>query len=440
MSMGTIPYCGVFSLGAAAAVNCAVQAVRHGMPHLRLVTLRVLEEMMGVFQGSLTGSVGHLGKNLVRDVSIVQNLLNLYHIKINAPLITFDGKNGNETIGAIRNFQLKMFGAADGRVDVNGRSFKKLLQIANETPLRNPKTYAMSVKPFHKVTIGEDGRIFVQVNDWLTKYSAAMYGNYISIYEYFRLQDGKFVVIRNKNELRAGETIYHHPTYAKFMGAKNKIPKEVPPPIPKHEQKRITEEAMKADFDPQGKHGTGVISKLLEYVGYGSNVVEIIALVFAAVEAFSTVLSIVLIPVSYVQSFQTFFSNSNNDIQMYSIRAFAYATTAWAYEQPVPSRSSVRDRMVKQDASVGPRLDNAWANTIKLVPDAQAARAFEYFERQRCSTEVKKEAWKAILREIGKNRPQATAEAIMKNMAEKHLDGRTVKESFMRSMDIQYPS
>ena len=103
-------------------------------------------------------------------------------------------------IGAISDFQQKSFGSADGRVDVNGRSFRRLREIYVEPKHIDPtKTYQTGKNNKYRVTVGADGRIFVQPNDWLSKYSAAIYGNYYEIFAFGRLTNGEMRFITNRN-------------------------------------------------------------------------------------------------------------------------------------------------------------------------------------------------------------------------------------------------
>lgn len=65
-----------------------------------------------------------------------------------------------------------------------------------------------------RVTVGEDGTIVVQPGDWLSKYSAAMYqGDTTRVREFGRLEGGVMKPITSVDSIRAGETIYHVPTY-----------------------------------------------------------------------------------------------------------------------------------------------------------------------------------------------------------------------------------
>jgi len=73
------------------------------------------------------------------------------------------------------------------------------------------KTYQNG--PF-KVSIAEDGAIKVKQGDWLSKYSAAIYNDFIHFYEYGRKRrDGRIEIISNFSSIYAGEIIYHIPTF-----------------------------------------------------------------------------------------------------------------------------------------------------------------------------------------------------------------------------------
>lgn len=76
---------------------------------------------------SLSGTVGHGGRNAPADVKIVQQLLNRHRMQGVRHLIV-DGITGPATIGAIRHFQSEKVGMRnpDGRVDPGGRTIRAL--------------------------------------------------------------------------------------------------------------------------------------------------------------------------------------------------------------------------------------------------------------------------------------------------------------------------
>ena len=78
----------------------------------------------------ISGSVGQGGANYQQDVRTVQVLLNKNAMKMPGFVrLTEDGLIGPKTIAAITQFQRSVvgFGNADGRVDVNGKTWNTLL-------------------------------------------------------------------------------------------------------------------------------------------------------------------------------------------------------------------------------------------------------------------------------------------------------------------------
>jgi len=80
---------------------------------------------------TISKSVGRSGINLPSDVKIIQIFLN----KISSPTETtplkVDGKIGEKTLSRIEAFQKKnvFMAKPDGRIDPNGKTFNKLLQV-----------------------------------------------------------------------------------------------------------------------------------------------------------------------------------------------------------------------------------------------------------------------------------------------------------------------
>ncbi|MFV8430946.1 N-acetylmuramidase domain-containing protein [Vibrio owensii] len=90
----------------------------------------------------ISGSVGLGGKNVDGDIRTVQRSINqlLGSLK-GVKELKVDGKLGSrpensKTVGAIKAFQKKLVGMArpDGRIDVNGRSHRKLNDYLKRTP------------------------------------------------------------------------------------------------------------------------------------------------------------------------------------------------------------------------------------------------------------------------------------------------------------------
>jgi peptidoglycan hydrolase-like protein with peptidoglycan-binding domain len=103
-----------------------------------------------VMPRTISGSVGRLGKNLSPDVKIVQELLNNVPADSGGPLplLAVDGIAGPKTNSAIQKFQQRQIGfsGADGRVDPNGPTLKKLNEF-DTSPAPIPPAPVPTVPP-----------------------------------------------------------------------------------------------------------------------------------------------------------------------------------------------------------------------------------------------------------------------------------------------------
>lgn len=99
---------------------------------------------------TLSGSVGHGGKNFPDDVRLVQTLLN-EHLPIPARPVQVNGRVDQHLIGVITHYQRQTVGMArpDGRIDPGGRTFQALTGVAPHTqhPSTSPKPPSPSPKP-----------------------------------------------------------------------------------------------------------------------------------------------------------------------------------------------------------------------------------------------------------------------------------------------------
>ena len=85
-------------------------------------------------------SVGNNGMNTIADVITVQNLLNRRISSLKPHLsLKIDGDCGPITIGMIIEFQRRVmnYSKPDGRIDPNGNTFLKLIELA--TPIEGMK-------------------------------------------------------------------------------------------------------------------------------------------------------------------------------------------------------------------------------------------------------------------------------------------------------------
>lgn len=82
---------------------------------------------------SISASVGFGGVNRANDVKTIQTVLNMIPVLFGGPLakLVIDGLCGPKTNGAIRGFQQKQFGFADGRVDPGQQTIQKIIDLLN---------------------------------------------------------------------------------------------------------------------------------------------------------------------------------------------------------------------------------------------------------------------------------------------------------------------
>ncbi len=100
------------------------------------------------FMDKIISSVGRDGTNRSADVKIVQKLLNTQKISgVTIPL-KVDGKIGSKTTARIEKFQKEILKIVrpDGRVDPNGKTFKKLSASTNKLDTKTGTNFTFSQK------------------------------------------------------------------------------------------------------------------------------------------------------------------------------------------------------------------------------------------------------------------------------------------------------
>ena len=80
---------------------------------------------------TIKASVGRDGVNRYDDVVLIQHLLNQYDIPDELVPLKVDGQSGRKTEQRIEAFQRHLIGMSnpDGRVDVDGRTFRRLIEV-----------------------------------------------------------------------------------------------------------------------------------------------------------------------------------------------------------------------------------------------------------------------------------------------------------------------
>jgi hypothetical protein len=397
-------------------------------------------------QHTISAAVGNGGRNTYMDVITIQFLLNSARARTGQGPIGLDGKIGNETIGAISDFQRKSFGAADGRIDVGGRSFRRLVAIYEEPALVNPKTYIAGKDGRYKVVIGQDGRLFVQPGDWLSKYSAAVNGNFFHIYDFGRMVNGTPLPIGKIDLIRAGEVLWHFPTYFAYMGAKNKVPPPPPVPIPDAEKKRITEESVKGEFKLKGDYGIKILDKIGDKLQWVGPIVDVVSYVVPFLEKAGTTLGFVGLIMDQYGYHKAFAEAHDVDLRIYGLRGVAYATTAWAFGDPIPSRSpTIRQNQIAQYGGSTARiqkLDQVWREGADSAIKTQERNAMEN-SGTKATRDEKLNVWKAAIMATGDGNRANVCKLQMQALGERFLKDASfsVKRVWDHNLtSVLYPS
>jgi hypothetical protein len=292
---------------------------------------------------TIRGPVGQCTGNDRMDVWNVQVLLVKVRTAKGEPPIGIDGRVGPETIGAIKSFQKQQFGWAnpDGRVDPQGNTLKHLNlltdQSGNERHLLEPVTTFKQGR--WEVKVGADGEIIVKPGDWLSKYSAAVNGNFYTIEPYMRrTDDGQFIRIRDPNLITAGESLYHIPTLVKLIEKSNMPAVELPTPTPlsDSEKKKLSEQFIASEFNLQGDN-VKVLADGLQVLEVGDaalTVAEVAGLVAegTVLAGLATAAALGAAFGGIVAGVISFINVSQTGEKMTGMRAVAYASVAWAFE------------------------------------------------------------------------------------------------------------
>lgn len=144
----------------------------------------------------LTAAVGNNGKNQPADVTFIQKLLNDYKITGEIKPLKIDGKIGPETIRRIEVFQKRILfmGRPDGRIDPNGKTFKRLSSI--RATANTAHTYKLSTKAIDLLkgieklaTKPYDDQTALDITEWV-KGATIGYGHLISKSDWPKYKDG----------------------------------------------------------------------------------------------------------------------------------------------------------------------------------------------------------------------------------------------------------
>jgi hypothetical protein len=302
----------------------------------------------------------------------------------------------------------------------------------------------------YHVTIHDDGSINVRHGDWLSKYSAAIYNDFWHIAEFGRLGKDGLQPIADVNKIFAGETLYHIPTYnaRKHPGVvlqpqpKPQIQPVLPKPMTDDEKRRITVQTLGQEFHLQGDR-LKLLDKLSEWVGNADSaltVAEIAGLIAEGTLAATAstavgVANVILTPVGLTIAV---LNAKETGFKLLGIASVAYTITAWAFDDPIPSR--IPDRILQNNRSSGESQKD-------LDSDAQAWKDASDAAVKAMDAKVAHERKRKIPKKIFQIALQGSADGdrntLAKNLAAGLEKERNVNPSDFKIIDFlisQYPN
>lgn len=288
------------------------------------------------------------------------------------------------------------------------------------------------------VEISRKGEIQVRPGDWLSKYSAAIHNDFTHIYEFARKdrRTAAPVPIQNLDMIRAGETLYHLPTYYSFEPATVAARKPAAPRLSQARKKKLIQEAMKRKYNLPGNHAS-LLSKAIDIIGYADNAVmiaEVAGLIAegGAIAAAGTVLSIASVFLLPIGATISWVNAAEFGVRQTGHRAVAYATAAWAFGDPNPKLpANIRKNLqFSHGAHEVAKHERAWNKAVDQTMkelDATVAKK-----------RIQKKSYQVYLRALGDNDRKTLAVEIMKGFAKEYAEG--VERNTFWTPNPDYPN
>jgi len=264
--------------------------------------------------------------------------------------------------------------------------------------------------------MADDGTILVHRGDWLSKYSMVIYGNFTTLNVFLCAPDRKatfarrsatqtsWVNIPNKNLIIEGETLLHTETFDKWKKTHGGSPAK-PAPVDTDELLKRIEE----DGHIKGQRLEHLV-EILEKIEHGAHVIESInigaegaadflelteAAAFlegagAAMTFGSAVLMTFTGIVNVMNAWET-------GLQYIGLRALAYGTTAWAYNDPRPLYPLEMELTYDPGNPISlQELKRTWQDTV--------SRAFNTLDAEVAKSGYQKSAYQLRLHVLGKDK------------------------------------
>jgi hypothetical protein len=232
-------------------------------------------------------------------------------------------------------------------------------------------------------------------------------------------------LLRNPNLIRAGEVLYHIPTWQHYMRGKSDVPPPPPPPALTDEQKKkLARESIKGELGLKGDYGVKFLNEADKAAGLAAAALEVLSWFATALEAVATGAALIMVPYEMYGMIKGFCNVSDRDLRMYGMRASAYATTAWAFgDTPIPT-SSPELRKAQQDqpktAEQMKRLDEVWKTAADQAIANQERFALEQVD-VKATPEQKKAGWQAGLRALGDGKRTELCKRLLEQLGDKCL-------------------
>jgi len=264
--------------------------------------------------------------------------------------------------------------------------------------------------------MADDGAILVHRGDWLSKYSMVIYGNYNTLNVFLCAPDRKATFVRrsatqtswvsipNKNLIIEGETLLHTETFDKWKKTHGGSPAK-PAPIDTDELLKQIEE----DGNIKGKR-LEHLTEILEQIEHGAHVVESISIggggaadflelvkaaaFFEGVEAAATLIGTVLFVFT---SIVNLLNALEAGLQYIGLRALAYGTTAWAYNDPKPLYPLEMELTYNPGNDIPlQEMKRTWQDTV--------SRAFNTLDAEVAKSGYQKSAYQLRLHVLGQDK------------------------------------
>jgi hypothetical protein len=292
----------------------------------------------------------------------------------------------------------------------------------------------------YSVSVGNDGSIFVRPGDWLTKYSAAIYGNFWTIDGFCRKdKSGNYIPITHPARIFAGETLYHMPTvknapHGNYDEDRCAGAVLTAAPISEIEKTKLAVDQFKAAH-PE-------LSEIAGYVALGGHTATDVVEAFEWFEIVPEVAGEVASPLGLVlfciHTTLDIIDAYNTALRAIGLRAAAYGVTAWSFDDPVPLPpqwlgSSVTQQATQAAVAAGNREFGRWVQQAAVADQYGAAqrqkswiegcdKAMKELDEMVQRKKLRKEACQVAFQAIGKNDPNTLAvDQIMTEMAS-HFD------------------